>query len=135
MFSQSEMHDRMNADRGYFHTTKSQAWISFCEEQGLDLRTVTKNALCPRCDGEGKRALHGIALTGSDLAEMGDPDFMENYMAGRYDTTCDDCNGEKVVRVPNEEALTPEQLQAWRKWLRDVRSANAESLMEMRAGA
>jgi DnaJ-class molecular chaperone len=121
--------DRLSYTRGYFHTTESQAFKDFCAEEGLRLHY--RNELCHSCDGEGSRALHGLVVS---QEAMEDQDFMEDYFGGKYDTKCEDCNGEKVVRVANTDAMTEEQQKAWRRYLRDVRSANAESLAELRMG-
>ena len=121
--------DRMTATRGYFHTTEAQALRDFAEHHGIQV--AYKNELCGSCDGEGSRALHGLVISGEALE---DRDFMEDYMGGEYDTRCEDCNGEKVVKVPDLDRMDDATKKAWERWMRDVRRDNAESLSEMRAG-
>ena len=47
---------------------------------------------CPFCRGRGTQTLHGAAITGEEMAELGH-DFQEDYMAGVYDHKCDFCGG------------------------------------------
>ena len=54
--------------------------------------------VCPDCDGEGKHALHGIALTQDDIEEAGGEEFLDDYMSGAYDTVCETCKGRTTVR-------------------------------------
>jgi len=61
-----------------------------------------KFELCPRCRGEGSHvnpSIDGNGLTADDFAE--DPDFAESYMAGDYDVRCEECQGERVIAVPD----------------------------------
>jgi hypothetical protein len=53
---------------------------------------MTDWIVCPDCHGEGKHALHGIALTESDRAEWSE-DELEDYREGLYDTLCVTCHG------------------------------------------
>jgi hypothetical protein len=95
-----------------------------------------RNELCERCDGEGTHvnpSVDGNGLTAEDFDE--DPDFREHYFAGVFDVACEECHGNKVVQVVDEEALRPSQRRAFRlcsaqaneiarersheKWMRD----------------
>lgn len=72
--------------------------------------------VCSGCQGKGKhvhRAIDGHGLTREDFDE--DPDFAEAYFSGRYDVTCEECDGARVVPVLalEEERFTPEQRDAW----------------------
>jgi len=54
--------------------------------------------VCPTCDGHGKHVDPNIdagGISGEDFYD--DEDFAEGYMGGRYDVTCYECNGERVV--------------------------------------
>jgi hypothetical protein len=44
------------------------------------------------CNGRGTQSLHGAAITGAEMDELGD-DFREDYVAGVYDHDCDHCGG------------------------------------------
>lgn len=58
--------------------------------------------ICEECGGEGKhpnRNIDGNGITQSELDEMDFDDrveFMDNYMSGRYDVTCQRCHDGKV---------------------------------------
>mgnify|MGYP000612764000 CR=1 FL=1 len=47
---------------------------------------------CPMCRGKGIQSLHGAAITGAEMEELGE-DFQEDYVAGVYDHSCDHCGG------------------------------------------
>lgn len=51
-------------------------------------------AICPDCNGHGGSSAYLGAFTREDMDE--DPEFFEDYMAGRYDRPCPNCNGGKV---------------------------------------
>lgn len=48
---------------------------------------------CPRCDGKGTQALHGIAIPMDQFMEEWDEQSREDYFAGLYDTPCSMCGG------------------------------------------
>jgi len=115
--------DRMNATRGYFYTNPHEA------AKGLNLPMHW--AICSDCHGEGGRALHGLVLNED---QTGDSEFMEDYMAGKYDSSCSDCDGTGKVHVVNEERCTTEQLKEYHADIKQINRDNAESLAEMRMG-
>jgi len=54
--------------------------------------------VCGACDGRGRHvdpAIDAGGLSREDFDE--DPDFAEGYFAGRYDVTCGECSGRRVV--------------------------------------
>lgn len=52
--------------------------------------------VCPDCSGRGCHTLHGHAYTRDELDELG-PEFVEDMMAGVYDTSCDTCHGRTTI--------------------------------------
>lgn len=58
-----------------------------------------KYQVCPACKGEGTTTLHGVSFSESELNEAihDNPDFLEHYMGGAYDTPCETCDGKRVV--------------------------------------
>ena len=69
-----------------------------------------KYEVCTGCDGRGKYVNPGIdagGITGSEMAELG-TEFEESYFSGRFDITCQGCDGKRVrlveiwERVPEE---------------------------------
>lgn len=75
-----------------------------------------KFAVCPSCDGRGTHALHGIAITADEWnGPDWDDDSRDGYLNGRYDTTCEECAGRRVVLVPDRKRATKAQLAAYRE--------------------
>lgn len=101
------------------------------DETGEEIPLPTKKAVCWDCRGEGVRALHGLEVT-DQCAE--DPDFAEDYFAGRYDTLCDGCKGAKVVDVVDEGQLTSQQLKDWHDAQDEEANYQAMCESERRAG-
>ena len=74
--------------------------------------------VCGRCNGHGchvNPAIDGHGLTAEDFRD--DPDFEEGYFSGRYDVTCEVCDGVRVLPEVDEDRLTHSQ----RRFLRQVR--------------
>jgi len=63
--------------------------------------------ICEDCGGRGSTTSHiepdGVGFTSSEWAEAcaGDPDFPEMYFNGDYDRDCEECDGRRVVPVPD----------------------------------
>lgn len=68
-----------------------------------ELDVPCKYEVCWRCEGKGTHvnpSIDGHGLTRDDFAD--DPDFAEAYFEGRYDITCQTCNGRNVLPHPDE---------------------------------
>lgn len=66
-------------------------------------RVPVKWEVCYHCRGEGKSSAHlGAFFPGDEW--LADPDFREDYAAGNYDRTCDECNGRTTVQVFDEDS-------------------------------
>ena len=101
------------------------------DDNDNELELPTTWEVCPRCNGTGVHDAWEGGLTSSEMHEL-DDDFFEDYAAGRYDVPCSECNGERLVAIVDEDALTPEQARAWLadcEWRAD---AAAERAMEAR---
>jgi hypothetical protein len=61
----------------------------------------TRNAVCSGCDGEGHNSRHLGVIEPDDF----DTEGWDNYLAGKYDQTCETCNGQRVVAVMDERWL------------------------------
>lgn len=70
-------------------------------EEEIDI--PSHKVVCPRCGGEGvhDHPAFSNGFSREDFEE--DPDFAEEYMAGRYDVTCEVCHGANVVDEPDLE--------------------------------
>jgi hypothetical protein len=75
--------------------------------------------VCERCEGSGKHDHPAFSngITSSEWAEW-DYDERESYLRGRYDVTCEECKGQRVVLHPDEDRCTPEQKQALEEYYR-----------------
>lgn len=72
----------------------------------VELLVEGKYEVCSRCNGHGTHT--NPSIDGNGLSEdcLSDPDFMEGYMSGSYDVTCTECQGVRVVPVPDYKTLT-----------------------------
>lgn len=123
-----------------FKTDLNAQTISFEteNEEGIE-RTIVlpgKPAVCRTCRGKGHRVhpdVDGNGLTAEDFAQ--DPDFAEDYMAGRFDITCSECNGNKIIIQVDRNMAKPEDLAIWEDYLSCMAEAQAEYEAEVRMGA
>lgn len=102
-------------------------------ETGDTITLPSRWAICDTCEGDGSRALHGIAITADEWAEW-DDDEREGYLSGRYDTVCDECGGSGKVRVIDEAATDPELLEAFHQQQAELAESYAISRMERMYG-
>lgn len=88
--------------------------------------------VCPCCQGRGSVVDPNIDCGGITPDEFADdPDFADSYFSGRYDITCPECRGIRVVRHPE----LPEELARWIVELESERDADyADRLSEIRFG-
>lgn len=97
--------------------------------------------VCDLCNGKGKHTNPSIdccGLTREDFAE--DPDFAESYFAGHYDVTCNQCNGNRVSPVIDEDQIPKEGkmrtlLKAYYLGLADDAAYEAKCIAERIMGA
>lgn len=76
-----------------------------------EVKFPTHWEICDTCHGEGHRtnpAIDGNGLSPDD-PDL-DEDFWDGYWSGRYDITCDDCEGTGKVLTVDESKCTPEML-------------------------
>lgn len=79
--------------------------------EGETITLPYKWHICGSCRGDGKSSAYLGAFTAEDMRE--DPDFAEEYMAGRYDRTCEECNGAGKVALVDRRGCKPELLAEW----------------------
>ncbi len=107
-------------------------WI---DEEEVEL--PSKFVVCFRCNGKGTHvnpAVDGNGLSAEDFDEAG-PEFRDDYMAGVYDVTCYQCDGKRVLEVPDPGRLTPDQKVAWMKQVEEEAQDRRLMDMELRLGA
>lgn len=98
-----------------------------------EMRIPARNEVCAGCEGDGRQDAWTGAMTAGEFAEQGD-EFAEDYLAGRYDVPCRECNGRGLVVVVDEERATPEQLDALAAWEAVRWEMRAEMAAERAAG-
>lgn len=122
-----------------FDKRKMVGVILWVNDDGEEIETEfrIKFEVCDRCQGTGSHcnpAIDGNGLTREDFDA--DPDFEEGYFDGRYDVSCEDCNGERVVPeiATDESKFTAEQKAAvaavherWQADADDARTMRGES--------
>lgn len=89
--------------------------------------------VCRRCDGEGKHvnpSIDGNGISPEEFAE--DPDFEEAYFSGQYDVQCEECRGEKVIRVPLLRWLPQDVQDDYRRLQDEKNQADADDQAERR---
>jgi len=92
--------------------------------------------VCGTCNGKGMHVNPSVdcnGLTADDFDE--DPDFREEYCAGRYDVTCYECEGRRVNPVIDEERVDPDILKAIHSQWQSQAESRAERDAERRMGA
>ena len=90
--------------------------------------------ICGTCRGHGKSSAYLGAYTASEMDEAG-PEFMEDYMNGFYDRTCDHCGGGGKVKVADLSRMSKADRAAYRTQLREDAEYEALCEMERRYGA
>lgn len=94
--------------------------------------------VCDRCGGTGHHVNPAIDGHGLGSEDFDDEDFREAYFGGRYDVTCYECKGERVVAVVNEDRLNPWQqrkLALWERQQDGIAAMRREEAMERAFGA
>lgn len=105
----------------------------YCDD-GSEIELPFKWEICGSCRGEGKSSAYLGAFTRSEMDEEG-PEFLDDYMGGRYDRACDRCEGGGKVRVVDWSKLTKQQRKDWNEQVRGEREAAAITRMERAMGA
>jgi len=88
-------------------TTKTVIWE---DDDGLEHETRLPATweICSHCGGDGKHSRRLGAFTSSEWADE-DPEWQEEYLAGRYDEQCEACDGAGKVLEIDESRLSDEQ--------------------------
>ena len=64
---------------------------------------TVKFEVCPTCQGKGTHVDPNVDAGGLTQEDFDDPDFKEDYLSGRFNVSCNHCNGMRVVPVPSDE--------------------------------
>lgn len=84
-------------------------WV-YAKEMKTELPTC--KMVCPKCKGEGKHSSHLGSFTEEDWYEQGE-EFREDYLAGKFDKTCELCKGLRVVDTVDKDASDPTLYRLW----------------------
>lgn len=85
--------------------------ILYCDDE--EIHMPTRWRICGQCEGRGTSSAYLGAFTRDDFEEEG-PEFVEDYMAGRYDRACETCEGSgKVLEVDRKKAKAMGLLERW----------------------
>ncbi|MHA2063480.1 MAG: hypothetical protein ACXABY_03770 [Candidatus Thorarchaeota archaeon] len=109
--------------------------ILYPEELG-EIKIPAEYILCDVCEGRGTHVHPGIDSHGISLEEFSeDPEFREDYFSGRYDVTCNECDGMRVVLIPDETRCSPEDLEVYHSLINFEYEYWMEQQAEIRMGA
>lgn len=101
--------------------------LSWMDEDGEEVSHSfpAKNEVCGRCEGFGTHLNPSIGQHAYSMEEFEESfpedEDKEQYFrrGGIYDVQCEQCHGNKVVLVVNEDALTEEQKKLYEDYQRD----------------
>lgn len=83
--------------------------ISLEEVYDVEFTFPSKNEVCGRCDGDGVHDPEDWnGFTQSEWSEC-EPEFRADYMDGRFDVRCTECDGNRVVPIIDESILSAAQ--------------------------
>ena len=90
-------------------------------------------AICDYCSGNGGHSRH-LGVISPERWDDWDDDARDDYVSGRYDTSCEACRGSGKVREIDEAQLTPEALACLYGIREDIYEWAAERAAERRWG-
>ncbi len=96
-----------------------------------------KWAICGCCHGNGSHA-HAVDGNGLSSEMEQDPEFMEEYLQGAYDKSCEVCGGDGKVIIPDEERFNQDHkflMEAWNTHCEEMAQIDAIVAAERAMGA
>jgi hypothetical protein len=102
------------------------------EENVVELPTHWE--VCDLCEGEGSHVNPSIDCNGLDEEQENDPDFMGDYLSGKYDIACNRCGGKRVIQEVNWDAVSEEHKHEYHRQQQWEHESRQEQLAELRAG-
>jgi hypothetical protein len=82
---------------------------------------MSKWQICPRCEGEGKSSAYLGAFSAEEFHDQFNDDEADDYIAGRYDRTCEMCGGSGKVQPTAVNAYEQRRADLYQQWLEDGR--------------
>lgn len=112
---------------------KSDTEIVFEDAEGNEHKLPTKFEVCPHCEGRGSSSEYLGSWSAEEWSRE-DDEFKEDYLEGRYDRSCETCNGLRVIPVVNEEQCDPILYKEYLEYQQELRDSaeiqRQERLME-----
>lgn len=87
-------------------------------------------AVCGRCEGRGTHVNPSIDGNGLPEEWVNDDDFMDDYRGGRYDVVCEECGGQNVIEMVDEENCLPELLEIYFEEMQELQDYENERRMQ-----
>lgn len=88
-------------------TEKKQ--LTVIDDTGIEVVIPSRFEVCPTCEGNGTLD-HPAFCNGITSEEWNSEDWDEDsraqYLGGAYDVPCHECNGDRVVLMPDYDRLT-----------------------------
>lgn len=78
----------------------------------IHISVPAKYEICEYCHGHGTQDCFDGGFTAS---EVDDPDFIEDYRSGMYNKPCEECDGQRVILVPDRDNANPQDLELFDK--------------------
>lgn len=98
---------------------KATIQFTAIDDEGMETEheLPAKFGVCSGCEGHGSRlcdGMRGHAYTAEEFYDSFDEEEAAEYFkrGGRYDVTCDECQGKRVVLVVDEAACRSPELKA-----------------------
>ena len=113
----------------------SKPQITVFNDDGDELSIPSRFEVCPRCRGTGSHvnpAIDGNGLSAEDIDDAG-PEFLDDYLGGVYDVQCYQCEGTRVVAVPDLERCSDAEREAWERHERSLDELRREERAERMA--
>lgn len=126
-----------------FHPTPDfRDWISWCESPENDAPVGVPawvRKVCDCCNGTGTTWLgrtrgDAVSFSGEEWNHM-HPDEQDEWMNGTYDQPCPECDGLRIVDVPDEQSTPAAVWAVWEAHVYSVWQDRAVEAQELRMGA
>lgn len=104
--------------------------ITVYDDDGNEHELPSHWVVCPVCHGEGSHVNPSIDASGLSAEDLyDDPEFVDDYFAGVYDVICNRCDGRRVVKGVDWDALSADE----QRWLEEEQRAEREYRAEVEA--
>jgi len=108
---------------------------NYVEEEEVEVYVIYD--VCPTCDGIGhyvNPSIDSHGISEDEWCGEWDEDERQGYMSGRYDITCNECNGSRVVPVVDENRNSKELIEKVNNCIDELYCSAREHLHEIEMG-